>query len=726
MKFKYIAAIVLAVSFLSPVDAGAIDLRQATLSVNRPASIGKIVPSSDGISYYKMEDSSRILKIDYKTGKVLSTVFDAATARECPEKTFEGFEMSEQETKILLYTNSEPIYRYSFKADYYVYEIKRNKVEPVTEKGPVEIAKFSPDARMVAFVHENNIYLKKLDYKTEVAVTTDGKYGEIINGVPDWVYQEEFGMLSSLTFSSDNTMLSYIKWNEKNVGLYSFPLYEGACNANPKYSQYPGKFTYKYPMSGTENSTINVYSYDIDTRKTKEMQLPSDTYYVANIQYAPNPDRLMVMTLNRDQNNLKFYAVNPRSTIAKQVYSDNSDAWIDIHSVVGMTKFYENTFVTVSAKSGYNHLYKYGNSGNKISQITTGNWNVTDYYGYDEKNKSYYFQSTEEGAINRTVSKIETLKNNRLTRISKEEGWNSARFNTDFSYYILNYSNAKTPNTYTLWNNKKSLRTLEDNAKYCNTYVQSDIPVKDFFTFTAGGNTFNGYMIKPVDFDSSKKYPVIMCQYSGPGSQSVKNAWRFDWEQYAANQGYIVACVDGRGTGGRDKAWESSVYMQIGKLESEDQITAAKYMASLPYVNADKIGIYGWSFGGYETIMALSQPNAPYAAGAAVAPVTDWRFYDSIYTERFMRTPQQNKEGYDGGSAINLIQNMNAKLLIIAGTADDNVHIKNTYQYVSNLISQNKICDMFVFPNMNHSINGCDSRYVVYVKILDFFNQHLK
>lgn len=725
MKFKYIAAVLLAVSFISPADVGAINLRQATLPVNRPVSVGKIVPSIDGTSYYKMEDSSKILKIDYKTGEILSTVFDAATARECPEKTFEGFEMSEQETKILLYTNSEPIYRYSFKADYYVYEIKRNKVEPVTEKGPVEIAKFSPDARMVAFVHENNIYLKKLDYKTEVAVTTDGKYGEIINGVPDWVYQEEFGMLSSLTFSSDNTMLSYIKWNEKNVGLYSFPVYEGSCNAKPEYSQYPGEFSYKYPMAGTENSTVNVYSYDIDTRKTKEMQLPSDTYYITNIQYAPNPDRLMVMTLNRDQNDLKFYAVNPRSTIAKQVYSDNSDAWIDIHSVIAMTKFYENTFVTVSAKSGYNHLYKYGNSGNKLAQITTGDWNVTDYYGYDEKTKSYYFQSTEEGAINRTVSKIETVKN-KITKISTNEGWNSAKFNTNFNYYVLNYSNAKTPNTYTLWNNKKSLRTLEDNAEYCKNYVQPDIPVKEFFTFTADGKLFNGYMIKPVDFDSSKKYPVIMSQYSGPGSQSVKNAWRFDWEQYAATQGYIVACVDGRGTGGRDKAWETSVYMQIGKLESEDQVTAAKYMASLPYVNADKIGIYGWSYGGYETIMALSQPNAPYAAGAAVAPVTDWRFYDSIYTERYMRTPQQNKEGYDQGSAINLIPNMNAKLLIMAGTADDNVHIKNTYQYVSNLISQNKICDMFVFPNMNHSINGCDSRYIVYVKILDFFNQHLK
>ena len=725
MKFKYIAALVLAVSFTAPVSMSAIELRQATLSVNRPLSPGKIVPSIDGTSYYKMESSSKILKIDYKTGKVLSTVFDASTARECTEKTFEGFEMSEDETKILLYTNSEPIYRYSFKADYYVFEIKRNKVEPLTEKGAVEIAKFSPDARMVAFVHENNIYLKKLDYKTEVAVTTDGKYGETINGVPDWVYQEEFGMLSSLTFSSDNMMLSYIKWNEKNVGMYSFPLYEGACNANSEYAQYPGSFTYKYPMAGTENSTVNVYSYDIETRKTKEMELPADTYYVADIRYAPAPDRLMVMTLNRNQNELRFYAVNPRSTIAKLVYTDNSESWIDIHSVIGMTKFYDTNFVTVSAKSGYNHLYKYGNSGNKITQITNGDWNVTDYYGYDSKTKSYYFQSTEEGAINRTVSRIETVKN-RIFKISTEKGWNSARFNTNFNYYVLNYSSATTPNTYSLYNNKKCLRVIENNDQYKSVYTDENLPVREFFTFTTGGNTFNGYMIKPVDFDSSKKYPVIMSQYSGPGSQSVKNSWKFDWEQYAATQGYIVACVDGRGTGGRDKAWESSVYMQMGNLESVDQVAAANYMASLPYVNGDKIGIYGWSFGGYETLMAMSQPNAPYAAGAAVAPVTDWRFYDTIYTERYMRTPQQNKEGYDGSSAINLIHNMNGKLLIIAGTADDNVHIKNTYQYVANLISQNKICDMFVFPNMNHSINGCESRNVVYIKILDFFNQHLK
>lgn len=703
-------------------------LEQAALGIEKPKSPGKWTPSNDGISYYQMFDGNKINKIDYKTGKIIETVFDASTARNCNVKKFEGFYMSDDEKKILLYTNSQPIYRRSFKADYYTIEIKRNLLKPLSIKGPVQAAKFSHDARMVAFVYENNIYLKKLDFDSEVQVTKDGATSQIINGVPDWVYEEEFAMTSSMTFSPDDTILSFLRWDESEVGEYSLPLYEGVCPAMPQYSKYPGTFTYKYPVAGTANSKVTVHSYDVDTRKTKVMQLPDDTYYIPNIQFGNSSERLMVTTLNRDQNDLRIFAVNPRSTVAKQVFHETSDTWIDINSFTDNLKYYNDFFVVLSSRSGYSHLYKYSNSGNLLLQITKGDWEVTKFYGYSALNNSYFYQSTADGPINRVVSTIMYNAKNvgKTSNLSLKEGWNDASFSSNFNYMLLSYSSATQPTQYTLHSRGGKVRDIELNKEYSSLFTENSVPKKEFFTCKVDGNTLNGYMIKPVNFDSSKKYPVIMSQYSGPGSQSVKNSWSLDWENYAASEGFIVACVDGRGTGGRGKNWESCVYMNLGHFESIDQVGAAKYLSSLPYVDGTKIGIYGWSYGGYETIMAMSQKNSAFAAGVAIAPVTDWRFYDTIYAERYMRTPQQNETGYASSSAINLASNLKGRLLIMAGTLDDNVHISNTLQYTAELTANNKICDMMVFTNKNHSIYGCNTRYVVYLKVLDFFKLHLK
>ncbi|MDE6715181.1 MAG: S9 family peptidase [Muribaculaceae bacterium] len=703
-------------------------LKQATLQIDRVKTPGNWVPAIDGTSYYQMENGTKINKIDYRTGKMLETVFDANTARSCTVKHFDGFEMSDDETKILLYTNKQYIYRRSFEAEYYTIEIKRNLLKPLTDKGAVRAAKFSHDARMVAFVYENNIYLKKLDFDSEVQVTTDGKSGEIINGVSDWVYEEEFYMTSSITFSPDDAVLSYLKWNEKNVGQYSLPIYEGVCPSFREYAQYPGEFSYKYPVAGTENSTVNVYSYDVDTRKTKQMQLPESTYYIPDIRFSNSADRLMVMTLNRDQNDLRIFAINPRSTVSKQVYHETSDSWIDINAFTANIKYYENSFVVLSSKSGYAHLYKYNNSGNLIYQVTKGEWNVTDFYGYNATSDTYYYQSTEEGPLNRTVSKIKYNAKGVgvATKLSKSAGWNDASFNTNYAFALMSYSSIKTPNQYTLYNGEKKLRDIELNESYAKIYTSQDIPQKEFFTCDVDGNKLNGYMIKPSNFDSNRKYPLIMCQYSGPGSQSVKNSWSLSWEQYMANEGFIIACVDGRGTGARDRAFETCVYMNLGHYESIDQVGAAKYLASLPYVDSSKIGIYGWSYGGYETLMAMSQKNSAFAAGVAIAPVTDWRFYDTIYAERYMRTPQQNEVGYDSSSAIKAIPDLKGRVLIISGTLDDNVHIANTLQYTAELTNQNKICDMMIYTNKNHSIYGCDTRYALYLKVIDFFKSQLK
>ena len=721
---RKVALLMLVMSVALVTNAEAFTLRDAVLWQGKKG-IGSVTPSADGVSYYTLRGGSKVLKVDFKTGSE-SVVFDAATARDCDVKHFSGFEMSEDESKILLYTNEEMIYRYSFRADHYVYEIRHNKVTKLSDEGQEEIATFSPDGRMVAFVYQNNIYIKKLDYGSVVPVTKDGKANEIINGVPDWVYQEEFGLLSSLAWSPDNLTLSFVRWDESHVPMYSMQMYHGACNPIEENRLYPGAYNYKYPKAGCENSKVSVLSYDVENRTLKTMNVPMvDDDYIPKIVYGKTSDRLMVTKLNRHQNEISLYAVNPRSTVAKLIYSEKSKSWID-YSLVTEAVYYDNFFIIRSEKSGWTHLYQYSNSGALMKQLTNGNWNVTDYYGYNPTTKTFYFQSTQVSPLDRTIAKIDAK--GVVTPIVDGAGTYSAIFSTNMAYYIQNFSNATTPNQYRVINtlNGKEVRTLELNEEYAAKYTANDVPKREFFKLQSDGYMLDGYMIKPLDFDASKKYPVIMSQYSGPGSQQVKNSWKLDWEEYFATQGYIVVCVDGRGTGFRGKEFESAVYMRLGYYETIDQIAAAKYMAKRPYVDGNKIGIWGWSFGGYEVLMAMSQLDSPYAAGVAIAPVTDWRFYDTIYAERFMRTPNENESGYDEGSPLKRVRQQKGNLLIMAGTADDNVHITNTYQYAAEMTQQGKLLDMMVYLNMNHSINGCETRLPLYNKVLDFFNKNLK
>ncbi len=724
MKIKFLSALALSCMMaFTGLDASALTLRDCAL-YSRPKNLPEMVSENSGETYLMMsEDGSKVERFDYKTGKKLKTVMDCDQLRDCDVQSWAGYIMSPNEKLMLLYTNVQPIYRHSFKAEYYVYDIARNNIKPLSTNGLQEVPTFSPDGRMIAFVRDNNIYIAKLDYGTEVAVTKDGAVNKVINGVPDWVYQEEFGMLSSLAWAPDNSILAFIRWDESEVPTFSFPVYGGACPEYPIYRYYPGKFEYKYPVAGQVNSKVQVISYDVETRASKTMKVPLDVDgYVNKIEFGLRSDRLMVNTMNRNQNLMKLYAVNPRSASAKLIYTDKSDSWIDPF-MTEMTRYYENSFVVASEKSGYCHLYEYSNAGSLIKQLTTGDWNVTDYYGYNVKNRRHYFQATYTSPLDRVVAYVNP--NNEVKVVSSAKGTSSAKFSKTLAYYVMEFSDVKTPKNFTMYNIAgKKLRTLEDNAEYAARY--QDIPAKEFFTFTANGNEFNGYMIKPLDFNPNKKYPVIMYQYSGPSSQLVLNKWDLDWLHYAAQSGYIIACVDGRGTGGRSKDFAAKVYMNLGKYESIDQVAAANYMGSLSFVDKNKIGIFGWSYGGYETLMAMSQEGSSYAAGVAVAPVTDWGFYDTIYAERYMRTPQQNAEGYINSSAINRVGKLNGRLLIITGTADDNVHASNTFEYVAKAVSMNKIFDMMVYPNKNHHINGCETRFALYSKILDFFDQHLK
>ncbi|MCH4156414.1 MAG: S9 family peptidase [Muribaculaceae bacterium] len=723
MKYKILAIVMILSSFA--LCSSAFTLQDAVLSQHSPRTAGSITPAADGENYYKMVGGSKINKISYKTGATVETVFDSSTARDCTVKKWDGYIMSADGSQILLYTNSEPVYRHSIKADYYTFEVRHNKLTKLSTAGGEEIPTFSPDSRMVAYVKDNNVHIRKLDYGTDVAVTTDGMKNKIRNAIPDWVYQEEFDMLNSFCWSPDNAILSFIRFDETDVPLYHVPLYNNSCEPNQDYEKYPGSLDYKYPVAGEKVSKVSVVSYNVDNRDSKTMQLPIDAdSYIPAITYAPQPDRLMVTTLNRTQNQLRIYAVNPRSTMAKLAYSEDSESWINTE-LAQKVKFYDNFFIIPSERSGWTHLYQYSNVGSLMKQLTTGNWNVTDFYGYDPIAKVCYFQSTQDGAVNRSLSKVD-LKGV-ITRMSSTKGTYSAKFSSNFAYYVQRFSDARTPDQYTVCNTKgKQEREMEMNRTYAETYTAANVPVKEFFTMESDGTTLEGYIIKPTGFDPSKKYPVIMSQYSGPGVQQVLNEWKFEWEEYFATQGYVIACVDGRGSGGHGKKYESTVYMHLGKYETIDQLAAARYMAQQSYVDASKIGIWGWSYGGYETLMAMTDAGSKYAAGVAIAPVTDWRLYDAVYAERFMRTPSENEDGYRSAAPLLRAGNLKGKLLLMAGTSDDNVHIANMLQFASELTSQNKIMDMMVFAGMNHSINGCDARYPLYLKVLDFFDKNLK
>lgn len=687
----------------------------------------------DGETYLLVsDDGKKIVSFNTADGKEAGTVLDAATTRENKlPGDIEGFTISPDGSKLLVWTDSEPVYRRSSKARYYIFEIKRNILRPLSKSnGKQQAPLFSPDSRMVAFVTDNNIRIRKWDYDTEVDVTADGKHGKIINGIPDWTYEEEFSAVCSMAWSPDNTTLCYLRYDEEEVPWYSLPIYKGYCDADDRYALYPGTFTYKYPVAGEKNSTVTLHSYDVDNRKIKDIKLPdSRIEYIPRIGFGgTDSERLIVTTLNRDQNRMEVYSVNPRSTVAKSIIvEETADGWLNPMTYEDMS-LQDDGIVLFSERSGWNHLYHYTYAGQKTRRITSGDFDVTDYYGTDPAGMVYYQAEPSTGkpsdALNRAIYRLNP-KNGKTEPLTPETGWASAEFTPAKNYFTLNYSTATTPPVYTLRNGKnKVVRTLADNAAYAADYAGA--PQKEFLTINSDGTELNAYMVKPAGFDPSRRYPVIMWQYSGPGSQEVFNRWAMDWDIYAAQQGFLVVCVDGRGTGGRGTAFRNIVYRRLGHYETIDQLNAARWVASLPYVNPDAIGIAGWSYGGYETLMCATEANGPYAAAVAVAPVTSWRFYDTVYSERFMLTPQQNGPAYDSGAPLERASSLACPLLLMYGTADDNVHPENTIEFVSRLQEAGMDCDVLMFPNMNHSINGCDSRRVVYAKMIDFFRRNLK
>ena len=702
------------------------DLAPYVFPQNSPARVSRPAYLADGLSYLSLSaDGKKVVKYETATGKEIETVMDVTHTRETTIPSIESFVMSPDGSKLLVGRERKPIYRRSSMAKYYVYNIRTRQLHPLSvnfeyQREPL----FSPDGRMVAFVgSDNDIHLHKIDYNTEVDVTTDGMTDKIINGVPDWVYEEEFTTSSSMAWAPDNLTLCYIKYNETDVPAYSFPLYEGTCDPMEQYALYPGSFTYKYPVAGQPNSKVSVHSYDVDNRKTKNLDIPATNFeYIPRISYGGSPDRLIIATLNRAQTRMELFSMNPKSNVAKSILVEEESAWLEPSTYENLT-FNTDNFVVLSSRTGFTHAYQYNYAGTMTRAITKGDFDVLAYYGADAKG-NHYVQSTATGPVNRVVSRIDPK--GIMTHMTPEKGNASVWFTPAKNYYTVCYSNALTPPVYTLRNIAgKDIRVLEDNAAVKAKYASA--PKREFFTVTtAEGVTINAYMLKPAGFSASGSYPVIMTQYSGPGSQQVLDSWAIDWEQYAAIQGYIVICADGRGTGGRGRAWETIVYKNLGHYETIDQQAVAKWAAGQPYVKSGSIGICGWSYGGYETLMCVSTPSTPFAAAVAIAPVTDWRYYDTIYAERYMLTPQENEDGYRASAPLNSVGNLSVPLLMMHGTADDNVHFMNTVQYTSALQSAGKWCDMFIYPNMNHSIYGCGARLSVYSRMLAYFKSNLR
>ena len=722
MKKTMIMLAAMAVS----MSASALTLQDYVLGCARPRGIGAVTPASDGKYYYQLADGGKtIARCAYKTGQQVATVLDSVTMHSVQVKRWDGYEMSHSESAIILWADTEPIYRHSFTARFFVYDCKGGQIKSVAGDEPVQIATLSPDGQRVAYVKQNNVYVQRLSDGNITQVTTDGRKNHVINAVPDWVYEEEFAMLNSFAWSSDSRTLSFIRWDESEVPMYSMTMYEGDCKPNEQYALYPGSYDYKYPVAGEKNAVVTVHSYDVATSRLSKMDVPlAQDDYVPHIGYAGPADALMVMTLNRTQNDMHIYRVNPATGAARDIYHETSDSWIDSEMARNVA-YYDNFLVIPNETSGYCQLYQYDLDGKLMRQLTTGQQPVTAYYGYDKKNRLFYYQCTD-GPLNRVVRRVDAK--GRVQDVAADKGTNSATFNSDYTYFIHTFSNVDTPTQYRLKQvgKKGSVRDLQLNEDYCAKYLVPEVPRRQFVTFDNDGYTLNGFIIKPVDFDPTKKYPVIMSQYSGPGSQQVRNNWKLDWEEYFATQGYVVACFDGRGTGARGKAFESLIYQNLGHYETIDQVAAARYMASQPWVDAERIGIWGWSFGGYEVLMAMSHPDSHYAAGVSIAPVTSWRFYDTIYAERFMRTPQENPDGYANSAPLDKVADLKGELLIMFGSADDNVHIINAMQYIAKLHGQKRQFDMMVYPNMNHSINGCGVREPLYQRVLNYFDRTLK
>lgn len=698
-------------------------------------ALTRVEPMADGETYAQIsKDGKQVVKYSFKTGKQVGVIFDANAVRGANIGSIDGYVMSPDGRRMLIQTHTKRIYRRSFTAEYYIYTLGNSSVVPLSDGGPQQTPIFSPDGNQIAFVRDNNIFLVKLLYdNAESQVTKDGKRNEVINGIPDWVNEEEFATNSSMVFTADSKQICWIRYDESAVKEYSMQMFKGSNPSMDEYADYPGFYSYKYPVAGGENSKVAVYSYDIKSRQTRKMQLPLDADgYIPRIKMTSDPTKVAIFTLNRHQDNLSIYMANPLSTVCQLVIQDKVDKYFKEEAMANI-KITDRHILMPSDRDGYMHLYLYTLGGQLKRRVTRGNYEVTDVYGYDEATGDVYYAANELGPQDKQV--YVAHQNGKTERLTAHEGYNSATFSAGYKYFINTWSDINTPVVYTLNNNSgKVLSTLVDNKGLKEKLAAYDLGTRELFSFTTSeGVKLNGWMVKPAGFDASRRYPVIMYQYGGPGNQQVLNSWNIGMcgqgallEQYMAQQGYIVVCVDGRGTGGRGAEFEKCTYLRLGELEAKDQVETALWLGSQPYVDKNRIGIWGWSYGGWNTLMSMSEGRPVFRAGVAVAPPTSWRYYDTVYSERYMRTPKENPSGYDEVNPMARVDKLSGALLICHGLADDNVHFQNTAEYTEALVQADKDFKENIYTNRNHSIYGGNTRNHLFRQIVNFFNAEMK
>ena len=717
--------------------AAKLDLKSITRGEFRAESMASLKPLDDGESYSQVSsDGTKILKYSFKTGKQTGVIFDLNNVRgpKIRIDRIDGYIFSPDGKRILIQTDTRYIYRRSFTATYYIYEVQNNKMGPLSVGGEQQTPLFSPDGNMIAFVRQNNIFLVKLLYdNAESQITTDGERNSIINGIPDWVYEEEFSTNRSMVFTADSRQLVWIKYDESKVKEFSFQWFRGSNPTMDEYLTYPGSYIYKYPKAGEDNSKVGVYSFDIKSRKTRQIDVPLDADgYIPRIVMTSDPTKVAVFTMNRHQDDMRIYMANPLTTLSKLVVQDKVDKYVKQESMCAVT-FTDQHILVPSERDGYNHIFIYTLNGQLKRQVVKGQFEVTDIYGMDDKTGDVFYAANELGPQDKQV--YVSHANGKTERLTSKEGQNNATFSRGFRYFINIWSDLNNPPVYTLNDSRgRILHTMIDNKALKEKYQSYGLGTKELFSFTTSeGVKLNGWMVKPADFSPSKRYPVIMFQYGGPGSQQVLNYWNIGaagqgaiLEQYMAQQGYIVACVDNRGTGGRGAEFEKCTYLRLGEKEAFDQVEAALWLGQQPYVDKDRIGMWGWSYGGWNTLMSMSEGRPVFCAGVAVAPPTCWRYYDSVYTERYMRTPKENKSGYDEVNPMARAEKLHGALLICHGLADDNVHFQNTAEYTEALIQADKDFKENIYVNRNHGISGGNTRNHLYRQIIQWFDEKLK
>jgi dipeptidyl-peptidase-4 len=686
----------------------------------RPAYIKEIRSLKDGEHYAILENNS-IVKYSYKEGNKVNVIFDAANVKTADNKNLniDDYQFNNDETKILISTNTEAIYRHSSVSDFYIWDLRTSKLMVLSDGGKIRLAEFSPDGSKIAFARNNNLFIKNLIDNKELQITNDGLINNIINGTTDWVYEEEFSFTKAFFWNNNGSKLAYYRFDESKVKEFTMTTWGDL---------YPEQYKYKYPKAGEDNSIVNIFCWDAATAKITKMDIGSETnQYIPRIKWTETANTLAILRMNRLQNKLEILLNNADDGTSKSIYTEENKYYIDITDDLYFLS--NNQFIISSEKDGYNHIYLYDFNGKLVKQITSGKWDVVSIKGVDEKNKTVYYISAESAPYNKDLCSVK-FDGSKKSILSAKKGGNDANFSASFKYYIGTFTDANTPGIYSInAANGKELKVLENNEKLAKTIQSYNFSKKEFATLTTeNGITLNYWMIKPADFDANKKYPLFMYAYGGPGHNTVTNSYGYSdmsWFEMLTQKGYIVVSVDNRGTAFRGEEFKKCTYKELGKFEVEDQINAAKYFGNLPYIDKARIGIFGWSFGGYLSTLCMTKGADYFKAGIAVAPVTNWRYYDNIYTERFMRTPKENPNGYDDNSPINHVKKLKGKYLLVHGTGDDNVHVQNSMDLITALVNANKQFEMQFYPNKNHSIYGGFTRFHLYKRMTDFILNNL-